>query len=181
MDFFTADTHLGHANIIKYCSRPFTHVDVMNKTIIQNWNKIVSPTDTVYHLGDFGFGSRDWLDSIADALNGKRFILKGNHDRTVPRGFQLLSPIYEFKAFDEEMDEMQTIVLCHYPLQSWNKAYHGSWHLHGHCHGTLSSPDNMARLDVGVDTNGFTPISYDTIKEIMTKKALNRASSNSAR
>lgn len=132
------------------------------------------PQDTVYHLGDFGFGSAGFLNSLADALNGKKYIIWGNHDKVKPYGFLPLSPIYELRAFDEEMDEMQTIVLCHYPLQSWNKAYHGSWHLHGHCHGTVPSPDGMARLDVGVDVHGFTPVSYDTIKEIMTKKALAR-------
>ena len=53
--FYTADLHLGHANIIKYCNRPFKDVDQMNETLIRNWNSRVKPEDTVIHNGDFCF------------------------------------------------------------------------------------------------------------------------------
>jgi calcineurin-like phosphoesterase family protein len=50
--FFTSDTHFGHANIIKYCGRPFASVEEMNRELIARWNAVVGPRDTVYHLGD---------------------------------------------------------------------------------------------------------------------------------
>ena len=53
--FFTSDTHFGHANIIKYCNRPFSSLEEMNSTIIRNWNEMVKPEDTVFFLGDFCF------------------------------------------------------------------------------------------------------------------------------
>ena len=52
MIYFIADTHFNHANIIKYCNRPFKNTDEMNKYIIRKWNSVVKETDTVYHLGD---------------------------------------------------------------------------------------------------------------------------------
>ena len=78
--------------------------------------------------------------------------------------------VYELKVPDEEMDLEQHIVMCHYPIESWNKRHHGSWHLHGHCHGSLPSPDWQARLDVGVDVHKFKPIPYEEVKALMTFK-----------
>ena len=48
--FFTSDHHFGHANIIKFCNRPFKDVQEMNETLIERWNKKVKPKDHVYHL-----------------------------------------------------------------------------------------------------------------------------------
>ena len=50
---FTADTHFGHANIIRHCSRPFGSVDEMYEAIMATWNAVVKPGDTVWHVGDF--------------------------------------------------------------------------------------------------------------------------------
>lgn len=51
--FFTSDSHFGHANIIRYCQRPFADADEMDSALIRIWNSVVDPRDTVYHLGDF--------------------------------------------------------------------------------------------------------------------------------
>ena len=32
--FFTSDTHFNHANVIKYCARPFASLEVMNREMI---------------------------------------------------------------------------------------------------------------------------------------------------
>ncbi len=53
--FFIGDTHFGHANIIKYCKRPFSSAQEMNEMLIKYWNETVEPSDTVYHVGDFAF------------------------------------------------------------------------------------------------------------------------------
>lgn len=34
--FFTSDTHFYHANIIRFCERPFRNVEEMNETLIAN-------------------------------------------------------------------------------------------------------------------------------------------------
>lgn len=48
--FVLADTHFGHANVIKYDNRPFADVNEMDNKMIQNWNSVVKPSDTIYHL-----------------------------------------------------------------------------------------------------------------------------------
>ena len=52
MIYFTADTHFGHANIVKMCQRPYPDVDVMNEAMIAAWNERVQGNDTVYIIGD---------------------------------------------------------------------------------------------------------------------------------
>lgn len=177
--WFTADTHFKHHNIIEYCNRPFKDVDTHDITLIQNWNEKVQKDDTIYHLGDFAFGSANGWMEIISQLNGNINLIKGNHDhrdklkklKAIPgKKMSFIGHYHELKIKDEEMDVTQIIVLCHYPIESWNKRHHSSWHLHGHCHGTILSPDHQSRLDVGVDCCNFRPISYNEVKIIMTRK-----------
>ena len=78
--FFTSDTHFNHTNIIRFCSRPFKDVEHMNETLIANWNRVVGPDNIVFHLGDFCLGgSAEWT-KILKRLNGKIYLIAGNHD-----------------------------------------------------------------------------------------------------
>ena len=58
MIYLTSDLHFNHMNILKYEpeSRPFSSIEEMNETIIQNWNEVVKISDTVYVLGDMSMG-----------------------------------------------------------------------------------------------------------------------------
>ena len=56
--WFTADFHLGHKNIIRYCNRPFDTVEEMNRTIIDRLNSLVKTNDILYFLGDFCIGPK---------------------------------------------------------------------------------------------------------------------------
>jgi calcineurin-like phosphoesterase family protein len=51
--WFTADFHLGHKNIIRYCKRPFDTVEEMDRIIIERLNSLVKTNDILYFLGDF--------------------------------------------------------------------------------------------------------------------------------
>lgn len=152
--FVTSDTHFGHANIIKYCDRPFKSVTDMNESIIKAWNRMVRPEDTIYHLGDFAFLNQLETAKIIEQLNGKIKIVPGNHDKTIRAlgdsehytGFELLDSIVEIHL-DGTM-----FVLCHFPIESWHRKEHGSIHLHGHSHGHSITMTN--RFDIGVDVYG---------------------------
>lgn len=45
MIYYTADLHLGHANIMKLSGRPFESVEEMNEALVNNWNAVVSKND----------------------------------------------------------------------------------------------------------------------------------------
>src|SRR2546429_527154 len=92
MDFFTSDTHFGHANIIPYCSRPFASVPEMNEALIARWNDCVGPDDTVYHLGDFAMGLKSLWPEYRRRLNGKIVFTLGNHDAPLDAFIGMLLP-----------------------------------------------------------------------------------------
>jgi calcineurin-like phosphoesterase family protein len=79
--WFTADLHLGHANIIQYCARPFTDVEAMNRALIQRWNEVVNDGDDVWVLGDVAMGKIAETLPLVSELRGRKLLLTGNHDR----------------------------------------------------------------------------------------------------
>ncbi len=85
----------------------------------------------------------------------------------------------EIEVEDDEITYgKQQIIMCHYPMICWNGSHRGSFQLFGHVHGGLSNKGVInhkpTQLDVGVDSHDFTPISYQQVKEIITKQCLNK-------
>lgn len=70
MIYFTADTHFGHENVIRFCDRPFSSANEMDEAMIANWNARVRGNDTVYILGDMFFSFNKCGDEFA-ASQGK--------------------------------------------------------------------------------------------------------------
>lgn len=168
MIYFTADLHLGHANIIKYCQRPFQSVSDMDKAIIDNIMTKLNRGDTLHILGDLALNIKIYEDFVrlchTSGIN--LVIVRGGYDR-IP--YHLTSifkiPIYDLKTIKIGN---HPIVLCHYCLRVWDRSHYNSWHLFGHSHGTLEAIGKSH--DVGVDNNNFMPLSFDEIKDIMSNR-----------
>ena len=185
--YFISDFHVGHANVIKFDSRPFKDTDEMHVELIKRWNSVIDDDDIVYYLGDLAFCRDEIAKWFAYSLKGKIHFIKGNHDKLRKiRNFGRWEEVYEYgtEIFikDEDlksargMSGYQQIIMSHYPILSWNRSHYGSWHLHGHCHGSLmkSNQDYYKRkvMDVGCNVIDYTPISYSEVKEIMSKKGI---------
>lgn len=180
--WFASDYHFSHANVIKYDNRPFSDVQEMNHTLIENWNNLVDKNDTVIYLGDLCFDrSGDTTKSIVDQLNGKIHFVLGNHDKEKDikklNRFESVSDYINLSVLDTDNPrKYQGIMIMHYPILSWDKAHHAEWHLHGHCHGSLMNDPEYSWyyerkvLDVGCNMTNYKPLSYSEIKEIMSNK-----------
>jgi calcineurin-like phosphoesterase family protein len=120
----------------------------MTDTIVENINRIVKPEDTLYHLGDWSFHSASNIYSFRGRINCKKIhLILGNHDTDLYEDSGTRDQFESISFYNEINIEGQKIVLCHYPIVSWNKCHRGSWMLHGHCHGTLENqvPASMLR------------------------------------
>jgi calcineurin-like phosphoesterase family protein len=159
MIYFSADQHFSHQNILKLCNRPFSSIEEMNETIINNWNVTVSKNDTIYILGDFAWRNPK---PFIERLNGNKIFILGGHDKKL-KGEKLLEVKINDIAF----------VLCHFPLYSWNKEYYGSIHIHGHIHNNPIAYKHN-RINVGVDVWNFYPVSIEQIIQLSNEGATNR-------
>lgn len=164
--WFTSDIHLGHQGILKYCpeSRPFSSVEEMNETIIARWNAKVRPQDTIYFLGDFSF-EKDPAPSFA-RLNGRKFLVTGNHDYERKRVLSLpWESVSDYKIVKENG---LRAVLSHFPFESWWNMHHGWLHFHGHQHG--SGRKMPHRFDVGFDVFPNGPVSFGELAELAAQQ-----------
>jgi len=179
--FFTADHHFGHAKVIEYTKRPFSTVEDMDNAMINIWNFVVRPADEVYHLGDFTLGNLEKFWSYRNRLNGKIYLITGGHDYNWYKKFLSSSNTMVLPQLHRIKMQGKEIVLCHYPLLTWEKSHYGSLHLHGHCHGKIGivgragninlppRQENGFRVDVGIDCWYYTPV---TLEQILKKVSM---------
>lgn len=81
--FITSDLHLGHQQDFLYGPRGFNSVEEHDEIIVQNWNSIVGPHDTVYVLGDLILNNNKTGLANLKKLNGHIYYVRGNHDTDV--------------------------------------------------------------------------------------------------
>jgi len=167
MIFYTSDLHLGHANIIKLCKRPFTDIDEMNFALISNWNKRVTNGDTVYICGDLMFRSATEPDLFLRQLRGKKHLVVGNHDSSWMKKASLAKYFESVEKLKTFSNGKNKISLCHYPMMS----FEGKFLVHGHIHNNkndtywslLRNMDNA--LNASVEINDYMPVTFEELVE----------------
>lgn len=158
--WFVSDTHFGHANFLKFTNaagekiRKFDTVEEMDETMIQNWNKVVTPQDHVWHLGDFTFNYKK-LNEYYHRLNGHKRIIVGNHDNV-----KLIAPLFPkveyWRGFKEE-----SFICTHVPMRTDQFRYKVKANVHGHIHAQLI--DEPEYINVCVEHTDYTPVHMDEI------------------
>lgn len=154
-NWYTADLHFNHTNIIQHCKRPFASAKEMDLEILRRV-QCVGEDDDLWILGDFAFAknaaSRRYVADLFEALPGRKHLVRGNHDHksTLNLPWETVQDLVEIK------DQEQNLVLCHYPLITWNKARYGALHLFGHVHDEFAG--YRGALNVGVDCCDFRPL-----------------------
>lgn len=151
------------------CNRPFENAQEMQDKMIEKWNNKVSNEDTVYILGDFSFKlQKSAAIKILKQLNGKKILIKGNHDNYVgQRDYdECFEGIYDYLQLTEDKTQ---IILSHYPIWDWAGMYYGSYHLYGHIHDKIM-PHEYNAYCVSVEHIDYEPV---TLEEIIKEKLEN--------
>ena len=201
--YFTADLHFSHMNTLYHHPKKReaagisldelqngNKLDVLAKYdewLINRWNKTIRRDDVVYILGDVCLGNRERTEKILQRLNGKKFLILGNHDKSckgLERYFEWVGDVKEAKfnhyqfPFIKE-DETFCVELFHYPILAWNRRTHGTCMVHGHTHGSIDKLNEESlelRVDVGFDSKmgnlGFVDLEtiYKHFRAIVEKQ-----------
>ena len=162
--YFTADLHFGHPDILKHSPRrPFSDtVDIVahDAWLLDLWLSTVDKRDTVYVLGDLTFLKSDNARRLLEKLPGRKFLIEGNHDGAIRAYKNYFIEVYQIKEMTFKptvapfLKEDLDVVMCHYPMVTWNRKRYGALILHGHSHGKLDEYNAQSmdlRFDVGID------------------------------
>lgn len=173
--WYTADTHFGHENILRFCQRPFATISQMDGKLIENLWHHVSPEDHLWVLGDFAFGRKakdsKYLQQVFDQLPGaEKHLIIGNHDLapTLELPWDSISHLKELR--DGPQNQLHT--LCHYPMITWNLARRGALQLFGHVHNNWRGSRNA--VNVGVDVWDFQPVTFSEVARRAKKLPVNK-------
>lgn len=166
--YIISDNHFNHWNINRYCSRGFPNLETMNNTMIKRWNTVVKPEDLVIHIGDIIFtkGESKAISDMIAKLNGRKILIKGNHDRKsyswyLTHGFDFICErmIWEFNR--------KKILFIHSPHEISHNDYRTCRYIiHGHSHNKgqfLHKKKNCKIVNISVENIKYTPISLITL------------------
>ena len=163
--FITSDTFFGREQIIKKAKRPFKTVEEMDKALIQNWNNVVAPEDTVYHLGNFAWNPLV-AEKILNELNGEILFILGEYDDAILETIDYFdgTTIIDKQIYE---DSKLKAVLCHWPLEQWRGKSRGIYHFHGASLKSLKTDmKKMNRVNVCCDNWNYTPQNVEDLYDI---------------
>lgn len=185
--WLTADLHLGHANIIRYCDRPFAAVADMDERLVDRWNERVADDDTVLVLGDVALGPIASSLGLVRRLAGRKVLVAGNHDRCWAGNGKKAGAWHEryldagFVEVRQGTIEVEVgghrVRAGHFPYEgdshdedrftSHRPDDDGSWLLHGHVHDCWRQRGRM--INVGVDAWDYRPVSEDDVAALVER------------
>lgn len=144
MRYYIADLHFFHGNLnTKMDKRGFESVGEMNQYMLDQWNKKVRKNDDVIILGDLSWGTAQETNELLEKLNGRLYLIQGNHDRFLKNKDFKLERFEWIKPYEELQDNKRKVILCHYPIMCYNGQYRldedgnpKAYMLYGHVHDT---------------------------------------------
>ena len=191
MRYFTADLHIGDKTIAHW--RGFGSVEQHDAFVLARLVEGLEQDDELWILGDVCKNTVAAVSAVREAIPcGRVHIVVGNHDQRskfVTCG--TFASVDYYGQVGRVAREGYKFVMSHYPMLDWDRAYHGAYMLHGHIHSLPPEPPapgevpnprgresggmgwrgynernrelGIRRFDVGLDANGYRPVSDEQI------------------
>lgn len=178
MKYITSDPHLGHSNVIRFASRPFSSIEEMDEVLLDNMFSPLRKGDELYVLGDLSWTIAGYDAIFERVKKGCNFHwILGNHDE---KYYKQIAHKWNNKiASVQRLKEIKVCgnytSLCHYPMLMWNKSHHNAWLIHGHAHNGKHGTDELQTraegkvLNANCEFHNFKPWTEDEIEEYMSK------------
>lgn len=181
--WITSDTHFGHDREFLYGPRGFNSIQEHDEAVIANWNAVVAPEDTVYHLGDVMLGDSGHGMNCLQRLNGNIIIIPGNHD--TDSRIALYKTLPNVKVLSTEIEGLKLAAAATFKYRKYNfyLSHHPTMtsnldadpylranllNLYGHTHQQKQFyEDRPYMFHVGLDSNNNTPVLLDDAIEKM--------------
>ncbi len=197
--WFTSDLHFSHKRVAQL--RGFTKevpdflgdpdavltigdTEAHDAAIIENWNRVVNPEDTVWVLGDVGMGHLPRFEEQLSQLRGRKHLITGNHDDPWPGNrdsfkYQRswLERFESVQPFARKKIDGITVLLSHFPYDGdhteeerctqYRLRHYGEWLLHGHTHWKHIQSHHGHQIHVGLDAWGLEPASMSSIQKLI--------------
>lgn len=167
MRYYIADLHFFHGAMnTRMDCRGFESVEKMNEYMLHKWNGKVRKNDEVVVIGDLSWGTVEQTNALLEELNGRLYLITGNHDRFVDRADFNAGRFIWIKPYGELSDDRRKVVLCHYPIMCYNGQYRvdevgkpKTYMLYGHVHDSgdqrlLEQFQEMTRSTAAVTAQG---------------------------
>lgn len=182
--WYSSDLHFGHSRAFLYEPRGFTSIEEHDAAIIENWNKVVKPEDSVYLLGDLMLNYNEGGIAKLNQLNGTIYYIRGNHDGDIrcmlyKERTRMIPLCGQFETSWASVEEINgyTIYLSHYPtytsyLENMAPLKRHLLNFHGHTHSKNKFYQDIPFMyNVALDAHNNTPVSFDEIiADIEAKK-----------
>lgn len=162
--FLIGDTHFGDSNIIRYENRPFQFTEEMDEELIRLWNETVNKDDLTYVVGDFG--AEGYEADILSALNGTKFLIKGNHDEKNNKDYRE----YGFEeVYDKPIILNEFLIVSHLPQYVNERSPYAN--AFAHVHGSPIYKDYSGyHYCVSAERTGFKPVRLKTVIDTILKE-----------
>lgn len=166
--YLSSDLHFNHDRDFIWKERGFNSVEEMNETIIKNFNSVITDEDILYLGGDsmLGMDTNAGL-ALLRRLNGKKYLIVGNHDTDKRIVAYKDSMIFEDIKMNYRIKYRgRTYLLTHYPTLVANEGeFNNVINIHGHTHSTSRLCETPYCYNVNVDAWNCMPVELDYIHE----------------
>lgn len=178
---YISDLHLDGRGPFLEEHPEYATLETWHADVISAWNQNVCDDDIVWVLGDVCLTLNDSVREVLSQLKGHLNLVRGNHDR-VDKYPYYLERFEQILDIADVIDGGHHVVICHYPLESWNRKIWGALHIHGHVHGNMWDYSTITNrynawstalkgiprtLDWFIETAGYNPDYYRTLAEMI--------------